>query len=193
MNIEEKAFVELTYTLRTDSPEGPIVEQVSKDTPLRFVYGAGQMLEMFENKIAGLKPGDTFSFTLKPEEAYGEREEAAIVDLPKSIFVIDGQLRDDLIQLGSHVPMMSDEGQRMVGIVLEVTQDTVKMDFNHPMAGETLCFSGEVLNVREATEDELNPRGCSGGCGHCGGGCGGGESSCSDGGCCGEGGCNGGK
>lgn len=188
MKIERNAFVSLAYTLRTDGAEGPIVEQTTEETPLRFVFGAGQMLEMFEKHIDSLEAGEKFSFTLTPEEAYGEREEEAVVDLPKSIFMINGEMRDDLLVPGSHIPMMSEGGQRLDGIVLAVEQDTVKMDFNHPMAGETLNFEGHIIEVREATVEELiGPQGgCGGSCGGCGGGChGGGCGDGEEGGCCG--------
>ncbi len=176
MKIEKNSFVELTYELRTDNSGGDIVEKADENTPLKFVFGAGRMLEMFENKIEGMEAGQEFNIELKPEDAYGELDPAAIVDIPKNVFVVDGALREDLLQVGAHVPMMGQGGQRLIGIVLEVTDDKVKMDFNHPLSGETLYFTGKILNVREATAEELvslYSGGCGGSCGSCGGSCGG--------------------
>ncbi len=177
MKIEKNAFVTLTYELRTEGADGPLVEKADERTPLRFVYGSGLMLELFEKQIEGLGTGEKFNFTIACADAYGEVTKEAIVDIPKNVFVVNGELRSDLLVVGNHVPMMGQGGQRIDGIVLEVTDDTVKMDFNHPLAGEDLYFSGEVLEVREATEEELNPKR---GCGGCGGSCGG---NCGDGGC----------
>lgn len=178
MNIEKNAFVSLVYELRTENSNGPLVEKTTTDRPLRFVFGSGRMLEKFEQNIAGLTVGSKFDFTLASADAYGEINKEAIVDIPKNVFVVNGQLREDLLVLGGRVPMMGAGGQRMDGIVLEVTDDTVKMDFNHPLAGEDLHFSGEVIEVREATAEELiggEHHGCGGGCGGgCEGGCGGG-------------------
>ncbi len=175
MKIEKNAFVTLTYELRTEGADGPLVEKTDEKTPLRFVYGAGRMLELFEKQIEGLEAGQTFSFTIPCADAYGEVSKDAIVDIPKNVFVVNGELRSDLLVVGNHVPMMGQGGQRLDGIVLEVTDDMVKMDFNHPLAGEDLHFSGSVIEVREATAEELiGGQGC-GGCGggDCGGGCGG--------------------
>ena len=92
------------------------------------------------------------------------------VDLPKDIFMVDGKLAEDILFEGSQVPMSDAQGNRMMGIVKEVGESTVKMDFNHPMAGKTLNFDVEVVSVRDVTPEDLQG-GCS--CGECGGDCGG--------------------
>lgn len=190
MNIEKNAFVVLTYELRTDNENGQLIEKVDKATPLKFVFGSGRMLDSFEENINGLTTGDSFKFKIDCNNAYGEVNKDAIVELPKNIFVVEGQLREDLLVIGKHVPMMGANGQHLIGIVLNVTNDIVTMDFNHPLAGEDLFFSGEILEVREATADELIGPSCGGGCGgSCGGSCGSGCGSNCDEGNCGCGGC----
>ena len=114
--------------------------------------------------------------------------------LPKLEFEVNGEIREDLLVPGTTIPMMNSMGGVIPGVVLEVTEDSVKMDLNHQMAGKTLHFKGEVLSVREATEKELTEGlhgefvqscGCGGCHGH-GGDCGGCEGgSCGDGGDCG--------
>lgn len=94
-----------------------------------------------------------------------------MVDLPKNIFMVDGKLAEDILFVGSQVPMSDNQGNRMMGIVKEVGDETVKMDFNHPMAGKTLNFDVEVVSVRDVTPEDLQG-GCS--CGDCGDDCGGG-------------------
>jgi len=148
-----------------------MIEQATDTQPLQFLYGAGVMLPKFESQLAGLNEGEPFTIKLKDFEAYGEVNEDAIVELPKHVFLVDGKFDNELIHIGNTVPMMSSNGQRLNGLVLEVNDDVVKMDFNHPLAGEDLYFAGKVLEVREATEDELSQVLSGGGCGCGSGGC----------------------
>jgi FKBP-type peptidyl-prolyl cis-trans isomerase SlyD len=177
MEINRNKFVTLSYELRINDAEGELVEKTDANNPLAFVFGAGKMLQMFENKLEGLKTGEIFNFELKPEEAYGDVNPQAIVDLPKNLFEVNGEIDESLLTPGNQVPMMDAHGNRLNGIVLEVSDDTVKMDFNHPLAGDTLFFSGSVIDIREATDDELIEaagvhEGCStGSCGTCDTGC----------------------
>lgn len=194
MKIQKDAYVSLTYELRTEgTANGPLVEKVTAERPFNFVFGSGFMLKMFEQGIKGLQTGDKFEFSLTPEEAYGEYDEDAVVDVPIDVFKVNGELRQDLLQIGRHVPMMGEGGVRLDGVIKAINEDSINMDFNHPLAGESLYFAGEVLEVREATEEELHPVHRCGGCGGggCSGGCGGNgsEGDCGCGGGCGEGGC----
>ncbi len=179
MEITRNKFATISYELRINDMNGELVEKTEETNPLAFVVGAGKMLQMFENKLEGLKVGDAFNFELKPEEAYGDANPQAIVELPKNIFEVNGAIDESLFELGNHVPMQDAQGNRLDGIVLEVTDENVKMDFNHPLAGDILFFSGAVIEVREASEDEIAEAAgvhdsCStseGGCSSCGSGC----------------------
>lgn len=176
MKIDRNKFVTLSYELRINGSEGELIEKTEDENPLEFVFGAGKMLEMFEQQIEGLKAGEDFAFELKAEEAYGEVNPEAVVEIPKNIFEVDGKIADDLLVIGNQIPMMDAHGHRMNGIVLDVTDDQVKMDFNHPLAGDDLFFTGSVIEVREALEDELSDAcGCGDSCSS--GGCGSGASS----------------
>lgn len=202
MNITKNSYVSLVYELHSDSHDGPLVEKCDATAPLGFVFGAGRMLPAFEKAIENLKEGDDFKIALTPDEAYGPRFPDAIVDVPRNIFVDpQGREREEFLKLGARVPLLNDQGQRIIGTVLSVEDTVVKLDFNHPLAGESLFFTGSIIEVREATVDELLDKhsGCGGGCGggcHGGdGGCGGGCGSCgdddADGGCGGGCGCGG--
>lgn len=172
MEIARNKFVSLSYQLRLNGAEGDLVEETGESNPLQFVFGAGKMIEMFEKKLEGLQQGDDFSFKLKSDEAYGEVNTDAIVDLPKNIFEVNGQIDESLLKIGNMVPMQDASGNRLNGIVLEVTDNTVKMDFNHPLAGDDLHFAGKVLEVRDATESELvEAVGSDCSSGNCGDGC----------------------
>ena len=181
MNISKDAVVSLTYQLTVD---GNVIETVTAERPMEFIFGAGYLLPKFEENVSGLKVGDKFSFQLLSDEAYGPKVDEAIVELPKNIFEVDGQIDPELLTIGNQVPMMDGEGHRMMGTVLEVKEEVVVMDFNHMLAGADLHFAGEVVGVREATEEELTHGHVhAGGCGsECG--C---EGDCSTGEGCGSG------
>jgi FKBP-type peptidyl-prolyl cis-trans isomerase SlyD len=180
IEITKNRMVTLTYDLRLDDQNGDMIEQANAERPLRFIYGAGQMLPKFEAQLAGLKQGQPFEISLTKYDAYGEVNDDAIVELPRQVFMVDGNFDDEMVKIGNTVPMMTGDGQRMNGIVLEVSEQAVKMDFNHPLAGEDLHFQGEILEVRDASDEEIAAL-FSHGCGCSSGGCGGGD--CGDGDC----------
>ena len=158
MKISDEKMVSLSYDLTVDNEDGSkeLMERATKENPLKFMFGMGTMLEAFENNVEGLSIGDKFSFVLTPEEAYGEYNEGNVVDLPKKLFEVDGKFDSERIAEGQTLPMMDSRGNRMMGSVLEVQEDVVVMDFNHPLAGETLHFDGEIIDVHEPSEEEIN-------------------------------------
>lgn len=171
MKISTNKFVSVTYDLNVgEGDERELMERATAEQPLQFVFGMGMMLPAFEDQLKGLAVGDKFQFTLSPEDAYGEYHDENVVELPKNIFEVEGKFDDEFIKEGETVPMMDSNGQRMNGSVLEVKEDVVVMDFNHPLAGETLNFSGEVLEVHESTAEEIaaiTGGGCGCGCDDC--------------------------
>lgn len=151
MTISNDKVVGLTYELTVD---GQIVDSTGEDRPLVFLCGAGQMIPGFERQLQGLSAGETYGFSVAPEEGYGESNPEEIVELSKEIFVVDGQLIPELKQ-DAVIPMSDQNGNQMRGRVSEIKLETVMMDFNHPLAGKELNFTGKVLSIREATEEEL--------------------------------------
>lgn len=179
MKITANKFVSVTYDLNVGEGEDQeLMEKATIEVPLNFIYGTGAMLPAFENALKGLEVGEKFDFTIAPAEAYGEYNEEHVLDLPKNIFEVDGKFDSEMIKEGNTVPMMDSNGNRLNGSVLEVKEDIVVMDFNHPLAGETLHFSGEVIDVHEPTEEEIAKLsaaaagGCNCGCDDCGSDCG---------------------
>ena len=168
MKIEKNKMVTLIYELRESDQQGRIIETLDESRPLAFVYGTGRLLPVFESNIDSLTAGDPFKFALSAEMAYGEKREDMIVNVPRAVFETDGKLNEDICQVGLEVPMMDTEGNPLNGIINEITDTYVRMDFNHPMAGQNFYFSGRIIDVRDATEEEIDPvqvTGCSG----CGG------------------------
>lgn len=184
MKIENNKVVEFCYELEVD---GNVVDHTTEEKPLDYIHGTGSLLPKLEEHIQGMESGDSFDVTLSPADGYGEKDPDRIIDLPKSAFEINGEVREDLLVPGNTIPMLNSMGGVIPGLVVEVTAETVKMDLNHAMAGKTLHFTGRIVSVREATEKELTEGlhgeylhscGCGGCHGH-DGDCGG----CSDGHC----------
>lgn len=153
MKIAKHTVPSVTYTLVVD---GEVVDMAKEDQPLSFIHGIGMMVPGFESNLEGLTAGSKYEFSLQPEEAYGAYNDEAVVDLPMSTFEVDGKVKEGLLNVGQVVPMQDQNGNPLQGIVIEIGDDKVKMDFNHMLAGKELNFSGEVLEVREATQSELD-------------------------------------
>jgi FKBP-type peptidyl-prolyl cis-trans isomerase SlyD len=156
MKISPNSVVNLTYTLRENDPAGEIVEKVEKDHPAVFLIGVGALLEDFETNLKGLQAGDSFSFGIEAASAYGELDPHAVVELPISTFVVDGKLLTELLEVGKVVPMSDESGRPLNGTVISFDDKKVVLDFNHPLAGKNLHFSGEILSVRQASAEELD-------------------------------------
>lgn len=162
-------YVEYSYRLY-DEADGGLLFETPEGHPDMMVYGVShEVVPGLIAAIQDLKAGDRFGVTLPPAAAFGERHPEDIMELDRDIFTRDGELAEE-VKVGAVLPMMTAEGYRIAGTVLEIG-DKVKMDFNHPFAGKTVRYDGEIVAVREATPEELAPtHGCGGGCGGCSGG-----------------------
>ena len=152
MKIEKNKVVFLTYDLTVD---GQLVDSANEEQPLDYIQGMHMLIPKFEEAVEGLEEGAVFAFTVQPEDGYGPYDEKRRFDLPKTAFTIKGELREDLMQVGRILPMVGSDGSIVNATVVEVKENGVTMDFNHPMAGKVLNFSGKVMSVRDATEKEL--------------------------------------
>lgn len=157
MTIQKHKVVSVTYELHiNDTTEKNVfIERAEKENPLTFLFGTGGMIVGFEKNLNGLNSGDKFDFRIPSSEGYGDYDLSAIVSLPKEVFKTEGMIDKELMQVGNMVPMMDNQGNRLEGKVLEVEETTVKMDFNHPLAGKELHFKGEIIAIREATQEEV--------------------------------------
>jgi FKBP-type peptidyl-prolyl cis-trans isomerase SlyD len=179
MKIEKNKMVSLIYELRESNAEGRVIEVLDEKKPLSFIFGTGRLLPVFESNISDLLKGDSFSFALDADMAYGEKREEMIVNVPLAVFETEGKLNEDICFVGNEVPMMDTDGNPLNGVINEITDTYVRMDFNHPMAGQGLFFTGRIVDVRDATDQEIssihgscsscsgshNEAGCSGSCG----------------------------
>ena len=194
MENTQNKYITVAYELYVmEDGEKELVEKAPAEHPFQFISGLGTTLDAFEAQLKDLNKGDKFEFTIPVNEAYGEFDEENVLDLPKNIFELDGKFDSERIVEGNIVPLMNADGNRFNGTVMEVKEEVVVMDFNHPLAGKDLTFVGEVTESRPATNEEiqamlnrLSGEGC--GCGNCGGdcedGCGGDDhEGCGCGGC----------
>ncbi len=141
--VEKDAVASVHYT-GTLPESGEVFDSSEGRDPLTFLVGHKQMIPGFEDELLGAEKGERRTFTLEPERAYGERIPEAIQQIPSEMF---GDITPE-----PGMTLMSDVGPFNV---VSVEGDTVTVDFNHKLAGETLQFSVEVVDVRAATEEEI--------------------------------------
>lgn len=154
---EDKAVI-VNYYLTASKNNQPeeLVEETSKDHPFAFLYGYGNVLPDFESALSGKQTGDKFDFHIGAKNAYGEYEKDYVVKIDSKAFEVDGKFDDARVRVGQDLEMTDADGNPLMGRVIKITETEVEMDFNHPLAGFDLHFIGEVLDVREATQEELD-------------------------------------
>lgn len=149
MRVKDDVVVSLAYRLYLD--DGQSVDAAPEDDPLTYLQGAGNIIPGLEREIAGMRVGDEKEVTVEPENAYGEYDDDAFQSVPRSMFPDDLALAD-----GMGLRLVDQEtGRPVEAYIAEVGDDEVLLDFNHPLAGETLRFQVKVVGVREATQEEL--------------------------------------
>jgi FKBP-type peptidyl-prolyl cis-trans isomerase SlyD len=158
MKIDLNAVVSVSYKLFANLPseEKAHIETADSSQPLIFLFGNGSMIPGFEQALNGLAKGDRFDFSIEPADAYGELDEKALVNLPLDIFKVDNVVDFGVLKVGNVLPLTDQEGNRFNAKVISYDDTQVKMDFNHPLAGQQLHFTGEVLDVRAASPDEIS-------------------------------------
>ncbi len=157
MNISKDKVVSVNYHLsvsKNDQPE-QLVEETSAEHPFVFLFGHEAALPEFEEKLKGKQKGDEFDFNISSEKGYGQPEADNVIKIDRAAFEIEGKFDSERVKEGAEVPMRDNEGHTLVGKVKTISDTHVEMDFNHPLAGFDLHFKGEVLEVRDATSEEL--------------------------------------
>ncbi len=140
MTIEAGNKISVHYTGTFEN--GEVFDSSKESSPLSFEVGAGQMIQGFDQAVLGMKQGESKKFTLAPEEAYGPRNEELLIDIPNANFPEDLKLEE-----GMMLQMTNQDGQPVPATVAEINEESVKMDVNHPMAGKTLIFDIEIVEV----------------------------------------------
>ncbi len=149
MSVKPNQVYTITYTL-TDG-DGNIIEVTNKENPFSFISGINQILPKLEENVNGMLIGSKKKVTLSPEEAYGIYSDSAIQIINRTEFPEDSEL-----EVGMGFISESQDGQEMPFIIKKIDGENITLDFNHPLAGRTLTFDLELLNVRAASNEELS-------------------------------------
>lgn len=179
MEKPQNKYLSVSYQLYTvEDEKKSLVEQTQQGKPFQFISGFGVSLDAFEQHIVDLQPGEKFDFTITPAEAFGEYDEQGVRKMPRDVFSINGHFDHENIYPGAVITLLDSEEHRFMARVDKVEEDGVTIDTNHPLAGETLQFTGIVLENRDATNEEiqhllnhLSGEGCGCGCDDCEGDC----------------------
>ena len=148
--IEPNARVVLEYTLRDLDDDVLDTSSDEDGEPIVYVHGYGMLVPGLEKALAGLAAGDEKEVVVSPEEGFGERDEELVLEIDRSEMP-----RPDAVEVGDELVAESPDGDEAVMRVIEVKEDAVVLDGNHPLAGETLRYSIVVREVRPATEEEI--------------------------------------
>ncbi len=165
MKISTDTAAQVSYKIHNNDINGELIEFSDVNSPRLLIFGNQMLIPGIEKNLQGLTAGDEFQFSLTPDESFGNYRNEMVVDVPKSAFMINGVIKDDLLYLGKEINMRDSHGNTVAGRVIEINDDNVKMDFNHRLAGSSLYVAGRVHNVRAVTQEDLAPQGCGTGCG----------------------------
>ena len=147
MQIENQKVVTLHYKLTDD--KGAVIDQ-SSDGSFAYLHGANNIIPGLEDALTGKTTGDKFDVSIDPEQAYGARNEAMLQEVPREMFESGAD-----IQVGTQFHAQGPNGETLVVTVVEIRDDKVVVDGNHPLAGVALNFDVEVVDVRDATAEEI--------------------------------------
>lgn len=172
MDKAQNKFMSVVYQLYTVTDgENKLEEQTGTERPFEFITGFGVALDAFEQQVMKLEKGSSFDFVLQPAEAFGEFDPQGVHKLQRDVFMINGHFDHENIFEGAVITLMDNEDHQFMAKVKKIEEDGVTIDTNHPLAGKTLNFKGEIKENRDATEEEIQhlikhlTGGCSG-CGH---------------------------
>ena len=162
MQITNNKIASLAYTLKND--DGEVLDQADENNPFLYMHGAGGIIKGLETALNEKSINDSFNLIVAPEDGYGERDDKLTESVSRDMF--EG-IPDEELVTGAQFHAQTAQGTQVITIA-GVEGDTIKIDANHPLAGETLHFEVAVLDIRDATEEEIShghPH-MPGGCGH---------------------------
>ena len=150
-------FMSVVYELYTISDgEKKLEEQTGTERPFEFITGFGIALDAFEQEVNKHAKGDTFDFTLAPEQAFGAYEPQGVHKIDRQVFSVNGHFDHDNIFPDAVITLTDGEDHQFMAKVVKIEEDGVTVDTNHPLAGKTLNFTGTIVENRDATDEEVN-------------------------------------
>lgn len=150
MQIAANKVASLSYTLK--NAQGELLDKADAQHPFVYLHGANNIVVGLENRLAGKTTGDSLLAVVPPEEAYGVRDTSLTQEIPRSMFA---NMDETMLVAGAQFEAQTNAGREIITIV-SVTNDTINIDANHPLAGESLHFDIEVLSVRDASAEEIS-------------------------------------
>jgi FKBP-type peptidyl-prolyl cis-trans isomerase SlyD len=181
MDKPQNKYITASYQLYSFDENGNrhLEEETQQGRPFQFISGFGMALDAFEKNIVDLEPGTKFDFELAAADGFGEYDPEGVHQMGRDVFTVNGQFDTENIFEGAVITMMDADERRFMARVVEITDNQVTIDTNHPLAGQKLQFTGTILENRDATNEEiqqmvnyLSGEGCGCGCDDCGDGCG---------------------
>lgn len=146
-SVKDDVVVSLDYTLKVNNE---VVDTTEGIEPITFIQGKGGIIPGLEKAIYGMKVGDTRKVTVSPAEGFGDTDPDAVVEVAKDEFPAEIPQ-----QVGIEITVKNEDDEDVDGVIVAVNSDSLTIDFNHPLAGKTLTFEVSVVELREATEEEL--------------------------------------
>lgn len=148
--VADNLVISLDYELKLDNDQ--VIDYSEKNEPLEYLHGYKNIIPGLESELAGMAVGDEKHVTVPPELGYGDRDPNGVVEYPRDTFPESLQL-----EIGEPISLRDKEsGQAFQAYISEIRPETVLLDFNHPLAGETLHFKVKIANLREPTNEELS-------------------------------------
>jgi FKBP-type peptidyl-prolyl cis-trans isomerase SlyD len=147
LTVNENMVVTFEYTLKNDN--GEIIDSSADSAPITYLHGSGNIIPGLEAELEGKKIGDKFRTMIEPEEAYGIRYEELIQKIEK-----DRLSHLPNIEIGMQLQAHDEDGMQLLTII-DISDNDVTLDGNHPLAGQKLHFDVEIIDMREATEEEI--------------------------------------
>jgi FKBP-type peptidyl-prolyl cis-trans isomerase SlyD len=148
LNIRDDLVVSLDYTLNVD---GAVIDTSENGQPIQFIQGQGHVIPGLERQLYGMTIGESKLIVVHPTEGYGEVDDNAYTSLPRDQFPSDIPM-----EIGVALQLRDQRGEVMNATIAEINQETVRLNFNHPLAGKQLNFSVKVVDLREATQEEMD-------------------------------------
>jgi len=146
-SVQNGVVVSMEYTLKID---GEVIDSSQGQDPLEFLTGHGNIISGLEREMIGMKIGDSKNVVVAPADGYGEYDEEAYLDVPSKQFP-----KEMKVEEGLELTVRDDSGQARYARVETVEGETVRLNFNHPLAGDELHFNVKVVSLREPTGEEL--------------------------------------
>ncbi len=146
LKVQEGQVVAMEYTLKVD---GKVADTSDGREPLEYVHGAGNIIPGLEKEMLGMGVGESKNVVVAAADAYGEEDDKAFMDVPRDQFP-----KEIPMEVGTELQVQNQAGQPMYARIIQVKDTSVRLDFNHPLAGKELQFSVKVVSVRDATQEE---------------------------------------